>query len=71
MWGWARRGLAAQNGDLRPLRWAVGPTRTVSEDGTSTPGAGLGESGQVMTLSLSTNSKEDTRGQGEAMGLQQ
>ena len=45
VWGWAWRGLAARNGDLRPLHWALGPTRTISEDGTSMPGAGLGESG--------------------------
>ena len=39
---------------------------------TSTPEAGLGESGgQVATLSLSASSKQDTCGQGEAVGLLQ
>ena len=35
------------------------------------PGLGLESQGQVTTLSLSTSSKEDTRGQGEAMALLQ
>lgn len=40
---------------------------------TSMPEAGLGESGggQVTTLSLSASSKQDTRGQGEAVALLQ
>lgn len=39
---------------------------------TSMPEAGLGESGgQVATLSLSASSKQDARGQGEAVGLLQ
>lgn len=46
---------------------------------TSMPKAGLGESGrgagggggQVTTLSLFASSKQDTRGQGEAVGLLQ